>query len=81
MKTEYSGKSDPSHPVQMSFSRRMLEKGALVIVAGYVSLNLSNLILGKVPRGACDEHCVLRYLLISSMIWLSQSLYDRYREV
>ena len=64
---------------RISFKRRLLEKYVVTVVSMYLSTNFVQYTFGDFTLRKVDSHWILSFVTISSMNWLSDFLYERYR--
>ena len=80
MKSEDPEAATPSTS-RISFKRRLLEKSVVIGVSMYLTANFIQYTIGDFTPGKADSHWILSFVIMSSMNWLSDFLYERYRRV
>ena len=79
MKSEDPETATPSTTGRISCKRRLLEKYVVTVVSMYLSTNFVQYTFGDFTLRKVDSHWILSFVTISSMNWLSDFLYERYR--
>lgn len=66
---------------RISYKRRLLEKYVVMAVSMYLTANVVQYTLGDFKLGKADSHWILSFVIIGSVNWLSDFLYEKYRGI